>query len=37
MINDEQILEKMNLRISQGATIAQLSREFPDYDYWEIY
>lgn len=34
---DEQTLEKMNLRISQGTTIAQLSRDFPDYDYWDIY
>ena len=30
-------LEKMNELLANGTTISNIAREFPIYDYWEIY
>jgi (p)ppGpp synthase/HD superfamily hydrolase len=30
-------LDEMNEALKNGRTIAQLSKKYPEYDYWEIY
>jgi hypothetical protein len=30
-------LDAMNDHVKNGLTIADISKKFPDYDYWEIY
>ena len=30
-------LDTMNDHVKNGLTIADISKKFPDYDYWEIY
>lgn len=30
-------LDEMNDHISKGQTISGLTRQYPDYDYWDIY
>jgi molybdopterin converting factor small subunit len=31
------ILKEMNDHLKQGKTIADLAKQYPQYDYWEIY